>query len=102
MNINKSQQISISFNKFLQISIIIILFLGTLLFFSQKNFSIPQPTTKAQSSYVPIGKGCTNAYYIDKDCDGYGVASPLGSDADDNDPEAVSYTHLTLPTICSV
>ena len=39
------------------------------------------------SSYVPIGKGCTNAYYIDKDCDGYGVASPLGVDADDNDPE---------------
>ncbi|HDK26063.1 MAG TPA: right-handed parallel beta-helix repeat-containing protein, partial [Candidatus Atribacteria bacterium] len=36
--------------------------------------------------YNPIGKGCTNAFYIDKDCDGYGVASPLGVDADDNDP----------------
>jgi len=38
-------------------------------------------------SYNPIGKGCNNAYYIGKDCDGYGVASPLGVDADNNDPE---------------
>ena len=85
MTINKYPQISISFNKYLLISLI--LFIGILLFISQKNFSIPQPTTKAQSSYVSIGKGCTNAYYIDKDCDGYGVASPNGPDADDNDPE---------------
>jgi len=35
---------------------------------------------------LPIGKGCTNAFYIDNDCDGYGVGSPLGPDADDNDP----------------
>jgi hypothetical protein len=32
-----------------------------------------------------IGGGCTNAFYIDNDCDGYGVGSPLGPDADDND-----------------
>lgn len=38
-------------------------------------------------SYTPIGKGCTNAYYIDRDCDGYGVASPFGPDADDSDSE---------------
>jgi hypothetical protein len=36
--------------------------------------------------YLPIGRGCTNAFYIDNDCDGYGVGSPLGPDADDNDP----------------
>ena len=36
--------------------------------------------------FVPIGRGCTNAFYIDNDCDGYGVGSPLGPDADDNDP----------------
>lgn len=34
---------------------------------------------------LPIGKGCTNGFYIDNDCDGYGVGSPLGPDADDND-----------------
>ncbi|MGZ4162131.1 MAG: right-handed parallel beta-helix repeat-containing protein, partial [Neobacillus sp.] len=36
--------------------------------------------------FLPIGEGCTNAFYIDNDCDGYGVGSPLGPDADDNDP----------------
>ncbi|MCD6254677.1 MAG: hypothetical protein J7J44_00175, partial [Deltaproteobacteria bacterium] len=56
--------------------------LGLLSLFITLSFSIV-----FASSYVPIGKGCTNAYYIDKDCDGYGVASPLGPDADDNDPE---------------
>ena len=57
MNTNKSQQISISFYKYLLISLIF-LFLGTLLFFSQKNFSIiPQPTTKAQSSYPQCQQG---------------------------------------------
>jgi parallel beta-helix repeat protein len=35
---------------------------------------------------LPIGGGCTNAFYIDNDCDGYGVGSPLGPDADDHDP----------------
>jgi len=45
------------------------------------------PAYANSQSYNPIGKGCTNAFYIDKDCDGYGVASPLGVDADDNDPE---------------
>ena len=45
-------------HKFLSISLIIILFIGTLLFFSQKNFSIiPQPTTKAQSSYPQCQQG---------------------------------------------
>jgi chitodextrinase len=40
-----------------------------------------------------LGIGCTTAYHIDKDCDGYGVGTdpndphPLkGPDADDNDP----------------
>lgn len=32
-----------------------------------------------------IGRGCTTATYIDKDCDGYGVRAPSGADADDND-----------------
>src|SRR4030065_2187954 len=36
--------------------------------------------------FLPIGGGCTNAFYIDNDCNGYGVGSPLGPDADDNDP----------------
>ncbi len=27
----------------------------------------------AEAADVPIGKGCTTAFYIDKDCDGYGV-----------------------------
>jgi len=59
MNIYKFQQISISFHKYLPISLIfLILFLGTFLFFSQKNFSIiPQPTTKAQSSYPQCQQG---------------------------------------------
>ena len=57
MNIYKSQQISISFHKYLPISLIfLILFLGTLLFTSQ-NSSIPQPTTKAQSSYPQCQQG---------------------------------------------
>ena len=30
------------------------------------------------------------------------LARPLGDDGDDDDDDAVSYTHLTLPTICSV
>lgn len=29
--------------------------------------------------------GCSTATYLDRDCDGYGVASPLGPDADDTD-----------------
>jgi len=38
-------------------------------------------------NYEHIGKGCTTAYYIDEDCDGYGVGHGyvLGADADDND-----------------
>ena len=35
---------------------------------------------------VPKGEGCTTAFVIDRDCDGYGVGSALGPDADDNDP----------------
>ena len=58
MNIYKFQQISINFNKFLRISlIIIILFIGIIFLFSQKNFSIPQPTIKAQSSYPQCQQG---------------------------------------------
>jgi hypothetical protein len=36
-----------------------------------------------------LGGGCTSAFYIDKDCDGYGVGAGylLGPDADDNDPQ---------------
>jgi len=54
MNTNKLQQISISFHKYLSISLIF--FIGTLLFISQ-NSSIPQPTTKAQSSYPQCQQG---------------------------------------------
>jgi len=32
------------------------------------------------------GPGCTTATMIDWDCDGYGPGSPLGPDADDQDP----------------
>jgi hypothetical protein len=35
--------------------------------------------------YQVLGQGKTNAYYIDNDGDGYGVASPKGADADDAD-----------------
>lgn len=34
-----------------------------------------------------IGPGCVTAYYIDRDCDGYGVEAPLGPDVDDKDPD---------------
>ena len=46
---------------------------------------------------VLIGVGI-NQYMYDKDLDG------VPNDKDDfpSDPDAVSYTHLTLPTICSV
>jgi len=36
---------------------------------------------------IPLGKGLTNAYYIDADGDGYGPGSPNGPDADDGDPD---------------
>ena len=40
------------------------------------------------AGYVPLGKGATNAYYIDNDADGYGVGpGTLGRDADDNDAD---------------
>ncbi len=35
---------------------------------------------------IPKGEGCTTAFVIDRDCDGYGVGSELGPDADDTDP----------------
>lgn len=44
---------------------------------------------------VTLGKGRTNAMFIDDDGDGYGVASPLGPDADDSDP-AVNTTAQAL------
>jgi hypothetical protein len=36
-------------------------------------------------TYKEVGQGCTNAFYIDRDCDGYGVGAAwvLGPDADD-------------------
>jgi hypothetical protein len=40
-------------------------------------------------SDIRIGKGCTTAYHIDEDCDGYGIGdgfSDLTIDPDDNDP----------------
>jgi len=41
------------------------------------------------SHAVVIAKGCTTAYAIDMDCDGYGVGTGYvtGTDADDSDPE---------------
>jgi len=38
-------------------------------------------------TYTHLGKGCTTAYYIDDDCDGYGVGAVYthGPDADDTD-----------------
>jgi hypothetical protein len=44
------------------------------------------PHLSAQSSSPYKGEGCTTAVVIDRDCDGYGVGSPLGPDADDQDP----------------
>ncbi len=38
------------------------------------------------NALAPAGRGCTTADFIDADCDGYGVASPKGPDADDRDP----------------
>ena len=49
------------------------------------NLKIQEARAADNTSDVIIGKGCTTAYYIDHDCDGYGVASPKGPDADDND-----------------
>jgi hypothetical protein len=54
----------------------------------------PKTSTGWPATYsVILGKGCTTAYHIDWDCDGYGVGggvydpNPLfGPDADDNDP----------------
>jgi len=49
------------------------------------NYLIAPPTL----SDVRIGKGCTTAYHIDEDCDGYGIGdgfSDLTIDPDDNDP----------------
>ena len=43
-------------------------------------------TTCSTWAAVPKGEGCTTAFVIDRDCDGYGVGSPLGPDADDTDP----------------
>ena len=47
----------------------------------------------AASPQIGLGPGCTTAYHIDWDCDGYGVGTDpndpnplLGPDADDNDP----------------
>jgi len=38
-------------------------------------------------TYVHVGKGCTTAYYIDDDCDGYGIGEQYvrGPDADETD-----------------
>lgn len=41
--------------------------------------------TAGENRLVPAGSGCTTARYIDCDCDGYGVGSPAGPDADDQD-----------------
>ena len=55
--------------------------------------------TPSQIGFSNLGKGCSTAYFIDKDCDGYGVAvradgdyttaANIGdkADADDDDPD---------------
>ena len=42
-------------------------------------------TGTTPEGYKVLGQGKTNAFYIDNDGDGYGVASPKGPDADDKD-----------------
>ncbi len=51
-----------------------------------ENWNVAQVNTTNITVNNPIvGKGCTSLYVIDDDCDGYGVGSELGPDADDND-----------------
>src|SRR4030042_4511693 len=40
-------------------------------------------------NYFHVGKGCTTGFYIDDDCDGYGIGEEfvLGPDADETDPD---------------
>src|SRR5262249_37418623 len=41
---------------------------------------------------VSIGKGCTTAFYIDKDCDGYGVAMRSDSDYGPGNVSGANYS----------
>ena len=63
--------------------------------------SRPTKPRRTPEGYVCLGRGNTNAYYIDADGDGYGVASPKGPDADDadasvNTPASVLAKYSTL------
>lgn len=49
--------------------------------------SAPAGRLPTKADLVALGKGATNAGYLDDDGDGYGVGSPLGPDADPNDPD---------------
>ena len=48
--------------------------------------TVESPVALGRSPAAAKGPGCTTATMIDWDCDGYGPGSPLGPDADDQDP----------------
>ena len=51
------------------------------------NYKVDQYDSIAYTHYERIGEGCTTGYFIDRDCDGYGIGSQWlnGTDADDKD-----------------
>jgi len=49
------------------------------------NNSATNTVTFSMLTEYAIGIGCTTAHQIDHDCDNYGVGTPVGADADDDD-----------------
>ena len=67
------------------------------------NDGIPDPIDETPNTYGDGDAGTPNDPPTDTDTDGVPDYQDLDSDNDSiNDVEAVSYTHLTLPTIYSV